>query len=527
MIMVKIFWLEIKALSRKLIWLIFLALFSFFSFFGVANIEPSLKPLAERELYGPARMVISLGEWGRAILLVTPVVFAMSVSLLATGVFAVEMTHREPLWATPKISNLAIVGTKLISISTFVTFLITIGSLAAFFNHFNRKFWAMAGGLYIPVYFALVLVQAVFWVAMSVFLFHLARSRWAAVIIVTAMATFLSMAGQWFPEAFSVFSELFYRSYLSWNFVGPFAPMGMIPHLLVLQACSLIGLALAFFSGALLMRRKLPEWQGLSLRMVQIMLGAGIILALGAGVGGAVGIRSRIAPFEPPEFSRPYIWTRDGVLIFFPGDYAMVRLAHGSPLPKWVQKLSEGKAFYRLEQHYGFIALFFPPDSSYPAELQGLVDSLNPLLARSEIWRKPSQVIVAPPTSEIDFEDSPNGVFVVSFEALTELAMASPVWQDLCAWALTSSSGLENLERVYLALYLLESINKKRVGEYLKVLRLKATGKPADDGYFYYSLLWQTGWGPKEASLVLNYWEQGEKIGHENYIRMFLEGAKR
>lgn len=541
-VMGKLLWLEIKALARRPTWLIFLALFSLV-YFGIPNIEPSIEPRSPGyEFYGPPRIVASLGEWGRAGLLLPPAIFAMLVSLLTVGSFGAETAHREPLWATPKVTNLATGGAKLLSIATFAIFLTFLGSVTAFFNPSNRKVLAMAGGLYVPLYFALAWVQAAFWAAISAFLLHLVRSRWATVLIVTAAATFWLSAGQWFPRAFSVFFDLLYRSYLSWNFVSPFAPLGMIPHLLALQALSLLGLVLALFAGAMLIRRRFPEWRGLPLRTIQVTLGAGIILALGAGVGVAVGIQSRIAPFElfefeapplvpfvepPPEFTRPYIWTRDGVLIFFPGEHAMVRQAFGSLLPEWMKKLAEGKVLRRLERRLSSVVLIYPPGSPFPAELEGLARSLDLLLKRAEIWRKASQIIVAPPTSEIGFEDTPDGLFV-SFETLTDWAWGCPVAQGRCAWALTSSSGLPDPERVYLALYLLEGLDNKQVSEYLEKLRLKATGKLKDEKLFYLLYpLWKDNWGESEAIRILNHWEQGEKIGHENYIRMLLQGEGR
>ncbi|MGB9618726.1 MAG: hypothetical protein ACPL7J_15505, partial [Desulfomonilaceae bacterium] len=366
------------------------------------------------------------------------------------------------------------------------------------------------------------------------------------VVIATAVAMFLSMAGQWFPRAFNPFFELLYRSYLSWNFVGPFTPFGMIPYVLVLQTVSLLGLALALFAGIGFIRRRLPECQRSPLRAIYVTLAVGIALALGAAGGVIAGIRSKMAPFEAseffavippwlasinqPELSKPYIWTRDGALIFFPSKYAMVRQACSASISDWAKKVAEGKSLYRLEcrpsSEY-LLVLIYPVNSLYPAELQGLVSGLELLSRRAQIWRRTSQTIVAPPTSGIGFEDTPHGLFV-SFESLMDWGKREPVAQRICAWSLTELSGLPDLERVYLAFYLLEGLDSKLVSKYLERLRQETSETIKDKNLFYHlHPLWKRDWGASEATRILEHWERGETIGHETYIRMLLQGAEK
>lgn len=530
----KLFLVEVKTLVRRRIWFLFSLLFGFSMYFGSPNVEPYVSD----EFYGPPYAILfSLGQWGRACLLLPPVLLAVLLSFLTVESFRLEALHREPLWAMPNASHLPAV--KCLSLATFVTFLVYLGSVVVFLKSHNRRVFVMEGGLYVLLYLALTWLQAAVWVATTVFLFHLTSSRLVTVATMAAVATILSMAGQWFLRIPNVLSELVYKSYLSWNFVNPFTPLGLIPHLLALQALSLFGLALAFFAGAMIARWRFMEWKTLPLRVFQIILGVGVILAFGTLVGVIIGIHSRVGPLEsadllisiapgpatnePLKIGQQFVWSRDGVLILFPGRYTMVRQASGVPLPEWVTNLAKGKAIRRLEYHHGSVVLIYPLDSSHPAELKGLVNSLDPLLKRTSIWRNKADIIVAPPTSQIGFVDTFDGFFV-SFEDLLAFAEGLPLCQNLCVWALTSSSGLPDPERVYLAFYLLNNLDKERVKEYLEGLRLAVTGRISYEELYDVLLpFWRLDWGENEALKILGHWQCGEEFGHEQYVRMLLE----
>ncbi len=183
--------------------------------------------------------------------------------------------------------------------------------------------------------------------------------------------------------------------------------------------------------------------------------------------------------------TRAYIWTKNGVLIFHPGKHAMVRLPSCSSFPRWMQEFVKGKALRCYEgvgvcslAHYSLVFIH-PLNSCCPVELEGAMRSfrlkVGPMLERAAIWKKSLQIIVAPPGAGIDrFEDVPEGL-LVSTDALTE---RWSTWVSLrCAWVLTKSSKLPDIERIHLCLYLLEGFDSGQINEYLEKLRLKATGR--------------------------------------------------
>ncbi len=208
----------------------------------------------------------------------------MFVSALSVGLFWPEIVHRELLWSTPRAMMLRTSAAKLIAVGTFATLLIILTSVTALFNPFNREVFIPTAGLYVPLYFALMWIQAVVWAAVSaLFLFYATISRWATVAIVTAIAILWSMAGQFFPQVLGPSLKLPYKSCLSWNFLGPFAPLGMVPLILPLQALGLFGLVLVFFTEGMLVRRRFSEWQEVRLPAIWAVLRLGIVVLLGAG----------------------------------------------------------------------------------------------------------------------------------------------------------------------------------------------------------------------------------------------------
>ena len=555
---------ELKLLIRRPSLLIFTVAFGLLFFLGtIFDVTPSA------ELYwfsGVERRIISLGDWGRSILLFSSsggaALFVALVAILSIGSFWPGIAHREVLWSTSRAITLRAAGAKIIAIGICATGLISISSLAAIFNTSVREIFVSAGSLYIPLYLILVWLQAVVWAVISTFLLYLTLSRWATVIIVIAIAYFWSMLGQYFPRIFTPFIMLSYKSFLSWNFVGPFAPLGIVPSLLAVQALCLFGIALAIFAGMMLLPKRLPEWQKMRLPAAWVALVLGIVVFSGAMAKFIYQMRWWVAPFETfeayapfePLFAhptkdgvlallsaRPYIWTKDGALIFYPANYAMVRLPLSfSPLPPWVEELAKGKTM----RHYKNVdisegsllgscslILIYPSGSPYPAELEGAMRSLRrkiqPLIERAVIWQKFLELVVTPPGAEIAFANVPEGL-IVSFEVVTERWFGKFRWAQL-AWELTKSSNLPDIERAYLCLYLLRDLDEEWFNKLLEELRLKAAGKlecPKDGwcGPLPYPI-WKSQWKEDEASLILAHWQRGEEMGHENYIRLLLQGG--
>ncbi len=99
------------------------------------------------------------------------------------------------------------------------------------------------------------------------------------------------------------------------------------------------------------------------------------------------------------------------------------------------------------------------------------------------------------------------------------------MWE--AAWSLTELSGLDGEARVYLALYLIAGMNEEEVGEALKLLARVAKGENVLRLAKYGLGFLKYAYTPDGAARILEYWQQGEKIGHEHYIQELLRGGRK
>ncbi|MBC7318671.1 hypothetical protein H5T57_05460 [Candidatus Bipolaricaulota bacterium] len=116
----------------------------------------------------------------------------------------------------------------------------------------------------------------------------------------------------------------------------------------------------------------------------------------------------------------------------------------------------------------------------------------------------------------------------------------SEMW--LFAWAMTASSGLDELARCYLTLYSVACCDKEKVEKSLIWLQNQATSptlaeilqtqelKEEEDIQVvvcevFEPLCQYVQFNPEAARKILKHWQRGEDLGHENYIRMLLEGG--
>jgi len=242
--MFRLIWLETQCCIRRPVWIV-LVILSAILFYGgeVPDFEPSLT----RALTGIPRFPLaSLGEWGRLVLLfggsVVGGVFALFVSLMTMDSFHPEIVHRKALWSMPEAGKLRMAVAKVLAVTTFATGLVLLGALSALANPANREVLVTAGAAYVPVYFALTWLQISVWSAFSLFILYLTRSRWIALVAVTVFSVLWFVLGLMGVLGSSL--GLLHRNYLSWSFVSPFAPTGLIPAMLALQAASYGALAL-------------------------------------------------------------------------------------------------------------------------------------------------------------------------------------------------------------------------------------------------------------------------------------------
>lgn len=528
----KVFWLSIKGIARKPLVFVFLFVFSFLFYFapGVPNISISLdvyRPISDS--YDEPRPLASFGEWGRLALLFCSSggagIFALFISLLFLAAFWPEIVHKEPLWTTPK-AGVSLLIAKLFSVGAVGTSVVTMASLCSLLRYVPHGIFVIDGGSYVPIYLLLSLVQSLWWASFSFFLFSLSNSRVVVVFVATAIAIVWSAIFEWIPSGQKIapLLTLLYRSYISWNFVGPYAPFGLIPLVLTLQILTLTFATIAVLSGGLLIWYRRTKWQGIiKAHKGLLVLILGILFAFGAGIFGVREINHHRAPMQARDLhilrlERHYIWSKDGMLVFFPGRYAMVKL----PLEELMPRLQDATDKRIVQIYFGKafpLTLILPPDNDYPSEIAGVIKhlkrQLQPVLTRAATWKKASRIVVAPPGFSFPFADIQDGI-LISCDVLGSFFQFFGYHYNMedLFWILTESSGLKECERAYLWIYLIAGFDAQKTQFYLISLTAKARGERVHLRYFL-----------EKADCILNHWQRGEEMGHENYIQMLLQGG--
>lgn len=556
-----LFWLELKAIFRRPIWVL-LVVFSVWISYTLGDFAPRIHIGLEMPLAGPPRGLFSIGELGRAILLTLEMFGGLFLSLLtaliAIGSLAPEFAHREVLWTSCNGTRLRLVFTKLVAVSSFVVCLLVLGSCTSFFNPSVREVMSLAGWQYVPLYLALAWIRISLWGALAILLFSLTRSRWAATFVVFALhMAWFGTAGIWWEPSLP---RLLQRNFIAWNFVSAFTPFGIIPVAFFFQGLMVAGIALALLGSALWTRKRLPEWVGLKFFTERLVVSSGVILALGAGWGITRAIQVRTAPFTAAELwdgkatlNRPFVWSQDYRLLVYPGKYMAVRLPPNTSIPGWVKQLAmEGEL--RRYDNVGEIILasHFEPHASgtrfigglqrvasaslilvyhspnpYPLELEKAISrywqAVLPLLDQARPWVGTVQKVVIWP--EDVFEGSlptlsTTGEFRIGYAYLCE-SIKTIQW--FAAGAISYALSPNKLVSTYFEIYLMSSVDRKEAEKALDWLRNRAEGGTPKllrgIGLHPYS------WKPEEAAQVVQHWQRGEELGHENYLKVLLQGG--
>lgn len=264
---------------------------------------------------------------------------------------------------------------------------------------------------------------------------------------------------------------------------------------------------------------------------------------------------------ETLAFTRPYIWSRDWRVLVYPGEHLAVRLPRTAPVPEWVQEQAQGQYLRRLDGiSYISLAgdvrqsrreslasqsviLVQPPDSPFPRELDGVMRAflkeVDLIAKRAEIWHEePLKITVVWP-KELDpmyrwlgsIEGPFPGEIFVPWQGLLrqgEAGRRGAAWRQ-AGYRLLDASEILGVSQIYLRLYLKGAINSEWVEQTLERLRATAAGKVPDVPWHriqpspLHPLVWGRDWGKQEAIQILHHWQQGEEMGHENYIRILLE----
>jgi len=483
------------------------------------------------------------------------------VALLVTRTLGWESAHREVLWSTARGFNL--LWAKLLAGSLVATFLIVVGAGSAFLNPSVRENLVLAGAQYLPLYLFFAWLRVLTWVALTAFFFYLFRSRWATIPLVGAVqvAWFLT-AGFWGRPSLI---RLLHRNLLAWNFTSAFAPLGIIPIAFFLQGLSAIGLVLAVVGGGFWLRQRFPEWQRVKRVQAFVTLALGVCVVVGGAVGIRKAVQDCVAPWSAldlwdgrTKLDHPYVWSGDFRLLVHPGKYLAARLPLKASIPTWLQELASSKEVRRyddvglviLKGHLGSekrvgsqsLILAYPPGAPWPPELDGLVESFrraaSPLMDRAQLWLGPASDLkvevlwpldVFPPffPREYDLIVYANGELRIYCPLLLR-SVRRQQWET--AWALTTPVALDGTARAYLAMYLMAGTDKEGVELALEWLRYIRDGKEIEF-YKKYGVgavtlpFYKYAHAPGGAEQILCHWQQGEELGHENYIRALVEGG--
>lgn len=588
----RLIWLEVKALLRRPVWIflaawaalvltyapVFLWLEPEFLLAG-PELEPKRAPLPTMfSIWG--HRCFSVGDWGRAVLygigslLRSGVVFHILIGFLTVGSFFSEFVHREVLWAMSRARGVRPVLAKLLAVSFVASFATFLGAGGALLRISAFETFVPAGGRFVPLYLILSWLQILLWTAISVFLFHLVYFRWATLGLIALIEVGGSFLLDYAHLTPGTFIELAARSYMSDYFVNPFAPFGVIPTAFFLRRVIQIGLVLALLGAAVWLRGRYPQWKGVRAIAPKVLLVLGILLVVGGGGTTLREIRSEVAPFALWELwegranlDRPYIWSKDARVLAVFGEYRVFRLPPTTPLPSWAKETARSREIHRYRA--GIITgkewanseagkvvgspqdlvLIYPTGYPYPPELEGIVRLLrrqivHPLVERAKLWQKEEPRIIAVWPDDFQSVGSvyaiPEGLLV--FLSSFSLQYPLPWFWDV-AWALTATSGMDELTRCYLTLFLIAGVDEGELKEALAWLQGEAEGRSLKEGEEILErlergevaeargefcrgpgLLCEHAWmKPEAAHQILEYWAQGEGLGHEKFIRSLLE----
>jgi len=548
--------LELEHVVRHPIWVLLFAYAA--GTFYMRLLEGTLVPVVylglEQPLLGLGRTLFSAGEWGRSLFLALEVFGGIPLSLftalLSTRVFSSELGHREVLWVSYRSSQLSYVFVKLVAISTFVLLIYALGAAATFLNPSARASMNMAGWQYLPAYCLVTWLRIAVWVTLTGFFFSLTRSQWATVAIVFALqAIWFGTAGGWGGPSLL---HLLHRNMIGWNFVSVFAPVGVIPRAFLLQAIAYAGTVTALTGAILRVRKRFPELAGLRSPTAKAAVLVGVAVALGAGSWIALEIRANTAPFSAAHLwdgevtlDRPYVWSRDYRLLVHPGQYTSVIVPPGHERPDWLlssdrrvtvhematEAVIEGNVGRETRTAPASLILAHPSQTPYPSELDTaisqylnavspVVEELGPWfegpLTVAFVWPEDVLPSLTPSIHRTEFLFGPACLLGTTESYLRR-----------AGWAVSEALGDDRATKLYIHMYFCTRFPgadcSEEVDEVLEWLRKRAGGESPDFKVALGRGFHWASWSPGDALRMIQHWETGEELGHEDYVKTLLE----
>jgi len=512
-------------------------------------LTPQITMSVDLPLLGPERTLVSIGEWGRSVLLSLELWMSIPLSaligFLVTPLFTDEVEHADVLWSTVRAGRIP--ARSLLVGTTIAWLCVIVGSLAAFLNPDIRNGLSLSGGQWVPLWLALAWFRIAIWVGISSLSFYLTRSRWAAIGIlpVVQMAWFLLAAA----GATGLYATV-HRELLAWGFVSPYAPLGISPFGLLTQTTAVIGLAVLLWSVAAWIRRLRFRASSPHVRLLvlTVVLGIGILtasLVLHVGwVGGAVApVRSDAALVDPAEET---LWSANGRLVQMPGTYACLILPSSCDVPTWFAQHAKNGWIQRFDESLSVPTRGTPraeraPESEslvlaasvpdrVPEEFSGYLAIYRERIAsmmKVAWWVTESlEITLVHPAEMVDFGSYvrfQDGQLLVAEATLTR-ASEYAVWDT--AAALAACSGLEDEDDcIYLTLVLADADHPDLVETAFQVLDWVRTGERRSRRPYLPQELRGIS-DPEAAARILAAWDEGVALGHTKRVQQLLEGRE-
>jgi len=282
---------------------------------------------------------------------------------------------------------------------------------------------------------------------------------------------------------------------------------------------------------------------------------------------------------------KPYVWGSKGSLLVFHGHYIAFHIPTTASIPEWASRMAgEERDIHRYEIEVlkvspveGELArtiirdfypvsliLIYPSRRRYPHELAGAVahfrQTINPMLELAQLWHTSEgawKITVASSGSARNpliegVRSIPSGLLISCTLIQTRLSNQA-LWE--VAWRLAEAAKLDNTGTSYLALSLMAAMILEKV-EYAATLPVYEIARSEIERTLAWIQDVAQGRLQKErermlaqgiekeririkcqgpdvfclfmkhegAQEILDHWQQGEQLGHENYIRTLLEG---
>ena len=537
---------DLRSLLKRPGWVLLLGLVAYCFYTGLLAgvLTPRIPMSMSLPLLGPNRTIISVGEWGRALLLSLELFLAVPLSALTAFMIAPlladEMEHRDALWSTPRAA--LIPASKVASATSLAWLCFVVGATAALANPSIRTQLSPAGWQWLPLLLALTWLRIALWTTGCAAAFYLGRSKWAAVGVVPIVQTL------WFGLAAiggTGTPALVHRELLAWGFLTPYAPLGVGAPQLAAQAALVVGAVLLLFGCAMWARGRASA----SLRRLERstaipgFAGAAMVVALLAVYVSftqrSIGSPTHDAIACPAQ---EILWSERGALVQMPGAYSALRLPSSCETPAWFTSPRVGGFLRRFDDlpellsdepggqsvPDSLVVASLIPDP-IPDELsrcvERYVEKIAPMVALASAWiPHPLDIVLIYPAEMLGFRSFARVVGTELWVNDVTLTASDAHLSADTAWALAERSSRSDETTAYFALVLMNAVDRELAESVVDALDSIRTSEQRSRWPYLPPDLRRIARAEGVAEAVLEEWELGERTGHAVRFRKLMQG---